>query len=131
MPLVIGFVGRFATQEGVRPPLVVPFQEASEPSPEIPAAKWDVKQTCAFVLQRTNESFNHGNASVLADGTEAGLDLFAFAPALKPIAPELASLVGDDVLGLGTVLLDRAIQKLLNCPGSRLLSEDHEPHGTA
>jgi hypothetical protein len=115
----------------MRPPLVVPFQEASEPSPEIAAAQWDVKQSCAFVLQRTNESFNHSNASVLANGTEAGLDLFAFAPALKPIAPELASLVGDDVLGLGTVLLDRTFQQLLNCPGSWVLSEDHESHGAA
>ena len=128
---MIGFVGRPATQEGMRPPLVVPFHEASEPGPEIPASQWDVKQSCAFVLQSTNEAFDHSNASVLADGTEAGLDLFGFAPALEPIAPELATLVGDDVLWLGTVLLDRAIQELLNRPGSWLLSEDHESHGAA
>jgi hypothetical protein len=84
MPSVIGFVGRPATQEGMRPPLVVPFHEASEPGPEIPAAQWQVKQSCVFVLQSTDEAFDHGNASVLTDGTEAGLDLFGFAPALKP-----------------------------------------------
>ena len=126
---MIGFVGRPATQEGMRPPLVVPFYEASKPRPEIPASHRDVKQSRVFVLQTTDEAFDQSNASVLADGTEAGLDLFGFAPALEPIAPELATLVGDDVLWLGAVLLDRAIQELLNCPGSRLLSEDHEPHG--
>ena len=128
---MIGFVGCPTTQERMRPPLVVPFHEASEPGPEIPAAQWHVKQACVFVLQSTDEAFDHSNASVLADGTEAGLDLFGFAPAFEPIAPELATLVGDDVLWLGTVLLDCAIHERLNCPGSWLLSEDHGPHGAA
>ena len=111
------------------PPLVVPFDEASEPSSEIPASHRDVKHSRVFVLQTTDEAFDHSNASVLADGAEAGLDLLVFAPAFEPIAPELAALVGDDVLWLDTVLLDRAIQELLNCSGTRRLSEDHEPHG--
>ena len=128
---MIGFVGRLATQEGMRPPLVVPFHKASEPGPEIPASQGHLKQSCVLVLQSTDEAFDHSNASVLADGTEAGLDLFGFAPALEPIAPELLTFVRDDVLWLGTVLLDRAIQELLNCPGSWLLSEDHESHGAA
>ena len=110
----------------MRPPLVVPFHEASEPSPEIPAAHWDVKQSCAFVLQRTNESFNHSNASVLADGTEAGRDLFAFAPALKSIAPELASLVRDDVLGRASGSADGAIEYPLDIGGRRAIEEDRE-----
>ena len=48
---MIGFVGRPATQEGMRPPLVVPFDEASQPGPEIPAAQWHVKQSCVLVLR--------------------------------------------------------------------------------
>jgi hypothetical protein len=115
----------------MRPPLVVPFDEASEPSSEIPASHWDIKHSCEFVLQSTNEAFDQSNASVLADSAEAGCDLFGFAPSFEPIAPELAALVGDDVLWLGTVLLDRAIQELLNCSGTRRLSEDHETHSAA
>jgi hypothetical protein len=131
MPLLKGFVGRLGTEEGMRPPLVVPFEEASDRGPEIPASQRDVKQSCAFVFESTDEAFDHRDASLLADGTEAGLDLCGLAPAFETIAPELATLVGDDVLGLGTVLLDRAIQEFLNGPGSRLLSEDHESHGAA
>ena len=97
----------------MRSPLVVPFDEPSEPGPEIPASHWDVKHSCVFVLQSTNEAFDHSNASVLADSAEAGCDLLGLAPALEPITPELATLVGDDVLWLGAVLLDRAIQELL------------------
>ena len=35
MPSVIGFVGRPAAQEGMRPPLVVPFHEASQFGPDV------------------------------------------------------------------------------------------------
>jgi len=49
---------------------------------------------------------------------------------VKFIAQHL-DLVGDDVLWFSTVVLDRAIQELLNCSGTRRLSEDHETHGAA
>jgi hypothetical protein len=131
MSSMIGFVRRPATQKRMWPPLVVPFNEPSKLGPKIPASHWDVKHACEFVFQSANEAFDHRDASVLADGTEARLDLLAFAPALESVAPELAALVRDDVLGLGTVLLDRAFQELLNGPGTRWLSEDHESHGAA
>jgi hypothetical protein len=50
----------------MRPPLVVPFDEARQPGPEIPASHRDVKQSRVFVLQTTDEAFDHSNASVLA-----------------------------------------------------------------
>ena len=131
MLLVIGFIGRPPTRESMRAPLAVPFDEASEPGPEIPASHWDITQPCVFVLQSTNETFNHSNASVLTNGTEPGFDLSVFAPALEAITPELFTLVREDVLWLDGVLLDRAIQELLNCPGTRRLSEDHQSHGAA
>ena len=115
----------------MRSPLVVPFHEASQPGSEIPAPHWDVKYSCEFVLQSADESFDHGNASVLADRAEAGCDRLGLAPALEPITPELTTLVGDDVFWLGAVLLDRAVQELLNRSGTRRLSEDHESHGAA
>ena len=87
MLLAIGFVGSPATQEGVRPPLVVPLDEVSEPGSEIPASHRDVNQSCVFVLQSTDEAFDYSNASVFADGAEPGLDLLGFAPALEPITP--------------------------------------------
>ena len=127
---MIGFVGRFAMQERMWPPLVMPFHEASKRGPEIPAAQWNVNQSSVF-LQGTDEAFDHSNAPVPAHGTKAGLDLRGFAPALEPIAPELTASVGDDVLWLDTAGVNRAIQELLNCPGSWLLSEDHESHGAA
>ena len=73
----------------MRPPLVVPFHEASERGPEIPAAEWHVKQSCAFVLQRANEAFDYGYASVLADGTDAGNG-----SQIQP--PDMIRVVGND-----------------------------------
>ena len=128
---MIGFVGRPATQEGMRPPLVEPFHVSGEVGAEIPASEGHVKQSCAFALQSANEALDDSNAPVLPHGTEAGFDLCPFAPALETVAPELATLVGDDVLGLGAVVLDRAIQELLNSPGSGRPSEDHETYPPA
>ena len=67
----------------------------------------------------------------LPTAPKRGVIFLVLAPALEPITPELAPLVGDDVLWLGAVLLDRAIQELLNRSGTRRLSEDHETHGAA
>ena len=75
MPFVIGFVGRLATQKGMRSPLVIPFHEASERGPEIPASQWDVKQSCVLVLESADEAFaklqSAERVSILVAGTVA------------------------------------------------------------
>ena len=54
----------------------------------------------AFVLQGPDEPLDDGDAAVVADGAESRPDLATFAPSLEPLAPELRSLVANDVLGL-------------------------------
>ena len=56
-----------------------------------------------FVLQRPDEPFDDRNTAILADGAESQPDLLASAPTLECLAPELRSLVANDVLGLDLV----------------------------
>lgn len=51
----------------------------------------------AFILQTQHESFNDHDTPMWANGAETGLDAFAITPALERVAPELLTLVADQV----------------------------------
>ena len=76
----------------------------------------------AFGFQRANESFDHGDAAVLTDGPESRLNTAMSAPGFESVAPELRSLVADNVLWRLAGLADRGRQKLPHLSrGRRLL----------
>jgi hypothetical protein len=128
MAIVVNLVRGPAVEECVWSPLVEPFHEERQLSPEVSASSGHADHASAFVFQSSDEPFDHGNAAVFSDGAESRLDALGLAAVLERRAPELATFVGHDVLGFHTVAPDRAIQEVLDGPGSRLRSVDHESH---
>ncbi len=55
--------------------------------------------TCNFILYRSDEAFDHGDASVFPNRTIPRADCFPLAPTLERRAPEDAVLVADQILG--------------------------------
>jgi hypothetical protein len=84
----------------------------------------------ALVLHRAHEPFHDRDAPVLADGTEARSDTLASAPLLERFAPELTTLVADDVLGRPSNSSNGSVEKPLDFGGSGTLEENRETdHG--
>ncbi len=52
-----------------------------------------------FILHRSDEAFNHGDASVFPNRTIPRADCFPLAPTLECRAPEDSVLVTDQILG--------------------------------
>ncbi len=81
------------------PMLVVPNEERSEFHAKGSSAQWDHDPARSFILHRSDEAFNHGNAPMLPNGAEPWANSLAFAPAPKGGAPEDGVLVADQILG--------------------------------
>ena len=89
---------------------VVPIYDRGEFFTHLPEVQRYENTSEAFALQRPDEPLDDGNAAVLADCPETRPDLATFAPAFERLTPELAALVTDDALGLGTSFADRSWQ---------------------
>ena len=74
-------------------------------------AKWEQYDVRTAVLERQDESFNDRDTAVLANSTEAGRDPVVITPILEHAAPELLTLVGDDVFRGGTGGADGAFKE--------------------
>jgi hypothetical protein len=61
------------------------------------AAKWYQDKAITFNFERQDESFDNGDTAVLANGAEAWCDPSAITPVFEHVAPELLSLVANDV----------------------------------
>jgi hypothetical protein len=107
----ISFVRRPAAKRFVRPFGVIPVEVGAHFSGhEIKFQRHDRQRGDAFGLQGFDEAFNDCDASVLTDCAKARPNLSAFAPGFEARAPELGSLVGDDVLWLLASLLESVVQ---------------------
>ena len=68
---------------------------------------------------------------MLAHGTESRTNGSTATPSLEGLAPELLSLIGNDVLGLATVSVNCSIERSLHLAGGRWAEEHCEAdHGT-
>jgi hypothetical protein len=75
------------------------------------------RQPRDVLLERQDQSLDHGDVAMLTDGAEPRLDLLLAAPILEALAPELLPLVADQVLGLGLGLMHDASQEGAHFPG--------------
>ena len=125
---MVHFVGRSADEELVWSMLVVPVEMADQFSPHVIASQWDDDSTCALILERADEAFDHSNAATLSQCAKSRLAAFVFAPGLEPVTPELRALVGDDVLGFGLGV--QAAEESANLDSRGLLLEDSYAHGS-
>ena len=92
------------------------------------AAKGYEDDARAFVLQAQDESFDYRDTDVLANGAEARFDAFAITPALERVAPELLTLVADEVFRRDTCFVDSALEEGLNRTGCGRVVERSKFH---
>jgi len=107
---------------------VVPARSRVDVFAHLPEVQRNQQASEALILERPDESLDYGDAAVLTHGAESRLDLAASAPTLERLAPELRSLVADEVLGLGLVVADRLGKKGADLVTVRLLREDGDAH---
>ncbi len=93
----VNFVRRSAVECHVRAILVVPTQEALKCMVESSLTLRNQDASGAFVLQGPDGTFNHGNATVLANRTVAGPNSFTPTPRPERLAPEDFVLVADQM----------------------------------
>jgi hypothetical protein len=79
-----------------------------------------------LVLHGAHQALNHCNTSLLTDSTKPRTDGAAVTPTFEGVAPELPTLVGDDVLGRAPGVTDRSTQKSLNVTSRWMIAEDGE-----
>ena len=128
---MVDFVRCPAGKEVVRSVLVVPVEVEGQFSSHVTVAQWDDDSARALMLERADASFDHSNAAVLADSAKPRLDASALAPCLEALAPELATLIGDDVLGRATSSSNGPVEKPLDFGGGWTLEENRETdHGS-
>ena len=125
-------VGRAIPEMFVRPMLVVPTDVERQLLPEpLPVKRNEHQLPCALGLDRSYQPLDHGDAAMLAHGTEPLTDSAATAPPAKPVVHELAALVGDQVPRCGSGLADRPPQKRPDLHRRRRPIEDREAHDSS
>ncbi len=127
-PVVVELVGCGSVEARVRPVAVVPGEVEGQFLPHGSEAVRDQNQSPgALVLDGADAALDHGDAAVLADGTEALADLATVTPALEVPGGELVAAVGDKVTGLMADAPEEALQKYPNGRGGGLATEDTNP----
>ena len=71
---MIHLVGRSAAEELVRSVLIVPVEMTDQFSSHVIASQWNDDSACAFVLECTDEAFDHSDAAALAQCVKRRLD---------------------------------------------------------
>ena len=106
--------------------LVVPVNEQPEFIPESHSAHRGQQATCSLAFHRAHEALDDRDAAVLPNGAKAWLDLPPAAPGLEARAPELRSLVTDDVLGPSSSQPNGSVEKCPDVFRGREIAEDGE-----
>jgi hypothetical protein len=77
---------------------VVPTQPQRQFLVQRDVSQRDLHSTQEFMLHRSDQAFDHGDAAALADGAKAGADALAPTPALVSCSrPELAAFIADEI----------------------------------
>ena len=92
--------------------MIVPTRITPELRLERVYTKCHENDASAFILHTQDESFYERDTSVLANGAEARFDPLANTPLFESIAPELLTLVADDVFRGGTGGMTSACEEM-------------------
>ena len=121
----VDFIRRLASKRCMRALFVVPVDERNNLATACFSSLGNQYSSRALVLDRPDEAFDHGDASVLADGTiPRGLNALAFDPTSKCVAVEDAVTIADDVLRCGAGAADCSPQASAHIPATRPVGED-------
>ena len=92
-------VGGATIERGVWSVFVIPVDEQFELKLECCLTQRDQPAACSLTFHRADETLEDSDAAVLPNSTKPWLDCPSAAPGFEAIAPELPSLVTDEVLG--------------------------------
>lgn len=110
---VVHLVRSATAEPGARARAVVPRREDREFGTECFVAQGDEESASSFFLERSDEPFDDGDAPLFADGAESRANAAAPAPALEAFAPELHTLVANEVFRGGAGLTQDLGKQLL------------------
>ena len=109
--------------------LIVPLNDHGQLVAKRFATKWNQWQLSKHQLHRQNEPFDDGDTAVLADLTEARLDVLTITPAFEILAgPELWTFVADKMLRFGSTGGDGSPEKRANSNSTRFRFEHGDAH---
>ena len=96
--------GNTSTQSLMRTELVIPGEVQRQDAAHVIGILGDSDLAGTFLLERTHEAFENGDAAVLADGTESLMNISEFLGTLghEKGGGELRALIGDEVSGYFT-----------------------------
>ena len=127
--MVVDLVGCGAAETGVRTVAIVPGDVEHQLQPESGETERDKDQSPgALGLDGADASFDHREASVLADGPESVPDPAASAPAFELLRDELRALIRNEVSGPPAHPPEKPLQKVSNRHGRRLAAINREAH---
>ena len=128
----VDFVGCPAFKRRMRTMFVVPVNIRKKLVAECITAQRYEHSTSAFLFDRPDETFNDGDAAVLADGAIARrLDALTFHPASERVAIEDAVSVTDDVFWRRIGPTHRPSQKRTYGATVRRVGKDANAHDAA
>ena len=125
---VIDLVWGATIERSIWSMLVVPVNKQFERILKSCLAHRDQPSTCSLAFHRADEPLDDRDAAVLPHGAKPWLDRPATAPGLESIAPELPSLVTDEVLRRCARESDGSVEKRLDVFRGREITEDGETH---
>ncbi len=111
---MIDLVWGATIDSGIRTVLVVPVNEQCELMLKSCLAHRDQPSTCSLTFHRPDEPFDDRDTTVLSNSAKPWLDRPSAAPGFEAIAPELPSLVADEVLRRCARDSDGSVEKRLD-----------------
>ena len=125
---MIDLVWGATIDSGIRTMLVIPVNEQLELILESCSTHRDQPATCSLAFHRADEPLDDRDAAVLPHGAKPWIDRPSAAPGFEAIAPELPSLVTDEVLRRCASDSDGSVEKRLDVFRGRDNTEDGETH---
>ncbi len=127
---VMDLVWGATIERGMWSVLVIPVDEQFEFVLESCLAHRDQRTACSLTFHRPDETLEDRDAAMFPNSAEPWLDSPETAPGLVAVAPELPSLVTDEVLGRCFRGWDGSVEKRLDVFRGRQIAEDGEAHDT-
>ena len=121
-------IRRSAAKRRMRAMAIVPRRKISKLAQKRSSPERHQRQPRDALLEREDQSLDHGDAAVLTDGAEPRAYALLLAPWFEFLACKLGALIGDQVAGRDACGMDGAAQKGTHRLRSCLSGEKRDAH---
>ena len=125
---MVDFIRRSTAERRVGAMAIVPRRKISKLAQKRSSPERHQRLPRDALLEREDQSFDHGDAAVLTDGAEPRAYALPPAPWLEFLACKLGALIGDQVAGRDACGMDGAAQKGTHRVRSWLSEEKRNAH---